>query len=59
LKPGQEDKSNATFLRYYHVFEESELKETCQQIGNVHVLDYYYDQGNWCVVLEKISTDNK
>lgn len=40
-------------LRYYHVFEECELKSLCEQIQNCKVVDYYYDQGNWCVILEK------
>lgn len=42
-----------THLRYYHVFEESELKYLCEQIKNCKIIDYYYDQGNWCVIFEK------
>lgn len=42
-----------THLRYYHVFEESELKCLCEQIKNCKVIDYYYDQGNWCIIFEK------
>lgn len=42
-----------THLRYYHVFEESELKHLCEQIQNCKIIDYYYDQGNWCVIFEK------
>ncbi|VVC36459.1 Hypothetical protein CINCED_3A015584 [Cinara cedri] len=40
-------------LRYYHVFEETELKYLCEQIPNCKIVDYYYDQGNWCVIFEK------
>lgn len=42
-----------THLRYYHVFEEPELKNLCEQIENCKIVDYYYDQGNWCVIFEK------
>uniref|UniRef100_A0A182N2V9 Fe2OG dioxygenase domain-containing protein n=1 Tax=Anopheles dirus TaxID=7168 RepID=A0A182N2V9_9DIPT len=43
----------ATFLRYYHVFEEHELDRLCLVSGQLEVVESYYDQGNWCVVLEK------
>jgi len=49
----QENESE-THLRYYHVFEESELKFLCEKIENCKVINYYYDQGNWCIILEKI-----
>lgn len=42
-----------TFLRYYHVFEENELQYLCSKIKNIVLLKNYYDQGNWCVVIEK------
>uniref|UniRef100_A0A4W4FIU1 tRNA (carboxymethyluridine(34)-5-O)-methyltransferase n=1 Tax=Electrophorus electricus TaxID=8005 RepID=A0A4W4FIU1_ELEEL len=42
------------FHRYYHVFQEGELEKLCCLVKGVKVLDSYYDQGNWCVVLEKI-----
>lgn len=38
-----------TFLRYYHVFEQNELKRLCETVSGVTVLREYYDQGNWCV----------
>ncbi|XP_023364482.1 alkylated DNA repair protein alkB homolog 8 [Otolemur garnettii] len=40
--------------RYYHVFREGELEAACQALSNVHILQSYYDQGNWCVILQKI-----
>lgn len=43
-----------THLRYYHVFEEFELKHLCEQINDCKIIDYYYDQGNWCIIFEKI-----
>lgn len=49
-----EDKSGTTFLRYYHVFEQHELESLCETIDDVTVENSYYDNGNWCVVLEKV-----
>lgn len=42
------------FLRYYHVFEESELERLCKGLPNVEVERSYYDQGNHCVILKKV-----
>ncbi|XP_012629167.2 tRNA (carboxymethyluridine(34)-5-O)-methyltransferase ALKBH8 isoform X1 [Microcebus murinus] len=42
------------FHRYYHVFREGELEAACQTLSNVSILQSYYDQGNWCVILQKI-----
>ncbi|XP_042316311.1 alkylated DNA repair protein alkB homolog 8 isoform X2 [Sceloporus undulatus] len=41
------------FHRYYHVFCEGELELLCKRLDYVKVQESYYDQGNWCVVLEK------
>uniref|UniRef100_A0A2D4GKE0 Uncharacterized protein n=1 Tax=Micrurus corallinus TaxID=54390 RepID=A0A2D4GKE0_MICCO len=41
------------FHRYYHVFCEGELEQLCKQLGCIKVQRSCYDQGNWCVVLEK------
>lgn len=49
----EQENEPETHLRYYHVFEESELKHLCEQIQDCKVVDYYYDQGNWCVIFEK------
>jgi alkylated DNA repair protein alkB family protein 8 len=43
-----------TFYRYYHVFEEGELQLLCSGVKDSRVVQSYYDQGNWCVVLERI-----
>ncbi|XP_040169099.1 alkylated DNA repair protein alkB homolog 8 [Anopheles arabiensis] len=50
-----ESTEKATFLRYYHVFEEHELEKLCLASGgdSIVLLESYYDQGNWCVVLQK------
>lgn len=42
------------FHRYYHVFHEGELEAACQTLSNVSILQSYYDQGNWCVILQKV-----
>nr|XP_028582029.1 alkylated DNA repair protein alkB homolog 8 isoform X2 [Podarcis muralis] len=41
------------FHRYYHVFSKGELEALCKRLDCVEVQESYYDQGNWCVVLEK------
>ncbi|KFV73056.1 Alkylated DNA repair protein alkB 8, partial [Dryobates pubescens] len=42
------------FHRYYHVFREGELEAACRTLDCVRVQKSYYDQGNWCVILEKL-----
>ncbi|XP_037697248.1 alkylated DNA repair protein alkB homolog 8 isoform X2 [Choloepus didactylus] len=42
------------FHRYYHVFCKGELEAACQTLSNVSILQNYYDQGNWCVILQKV-----
>ncbi|NXY83892.1 ALKB8 protein, partial [Alcedo cyanopectus] len=42
------------FHRYYHVFCEGELEAVCRSLDCVRIQRSYYDQGNWCVVLEKL-----
>lgn len=39
--------------RYYHTFVEGELEELCRTVDGVSIVDSYYDQGNWCVILKK------
>ncbi|KAJ8410812.1 hypothetical protein AAFF_G00187690 [Aldrovandia affinis] len=45
--------SGSVFHRYYHVFREGELEELCRGVKNITVQTSYYDQGNWCVILQK------
>ncbi|XP_061058573.1 alkylated DNA repair protein alkB homolog 8 isoform X3 [Eubalaena glacialis] len=42
------------FHRYYHVFCEGEMEAACQTLSNISILQSYYDQGNWCVILQKV-----
>lgn len=59
LKEKKEGQANAdaegnTFLRFYHVFEENELEELCRKVDDISIVKSYHDQGNWCVIFEKI-----
>lgn len=45
------------FHRYYHVFQDGELRELCNQVSDVTVEKLYYDKGNWGVVLKKEHRD--
>ena len=46
--------SPQVLLRYYHVFEEGELEELVKKVEDLVVVESYYDQGNWCSVLERV-----
>ncbi|MBN3271800.1 ALKB8 protein, partial [Polyodon spathula] len=46
--------STPVFHRFYHVFCEGELENLCRKIENVTIYSNYYDQGNWCVIIEKM-----
>ncbi|XP_076233669.1 tRNA (carboxymethyluridine(34)-5-O)-methyltransferase ALKBH8 [Calliopsis andreniformis] len=46
-------KGGGNFLRYYHVFEENELLQLCLEVSAFRVEEQYYDQGNWCIILQK------
>ncbi|OAD59421.1 Alkylated DNA repair protein alkB like protein 8 [Eufriesea mexicana] len=46
-------KGGGNFLRYYHVFEENELSQLCSEVKSFTIQEVYYDQGNWCVILQK------
>ena len=49
------DKAGSTYHRFYHVFEEDELKELIESaLENVKIKRLYYDQGNWCCIFQKI-----
>ena len=43
--------------RFYHVFKTGELEQLCMKIENIEIMNLYFDKGNWCVVLKKISQD--
>lgn len=41
--------------RYCHVFKKGELEEQFALIPNVQVVDSYFDQDNWAVIVKKIA----
>lgn len=68
LKPGNHYKNKQTprsnsesdsdstvpvYYRFYHVFREGELEDLIQQIPGLQIVKSYYDEGNWCVLLQK------
>lgn len=48
----QNNQEESVRHRYYHVFKQGELETLAQDVG-AKVIDSFYDQGNWCVVLQK------
>ena len=42
------------FLRFYHVFENNELEGLFEEIKNAKIVQSFYEQGNWCVIFEKV-----
>ena len=53
LVPWTNRETGETLLRYYHVFVEEELTDLCRGIPGIAVIDHFYDEGNWCVVIRK------
>jgi hypothetical protein len=51
---GQSGPEKQVFHRFYHVFQHGELEKLCGQVAGCEVLNSYYDQGNWAVVLQKL-----
>ncbi|GCC29408.1 tRNA (carboxymethyluridine(34)-5-O)-methyltransferase ALKBH8 [Chiloscyllium punctatum] len=51
--PPRGTKDITVFHRYYHVFSAGELENLCHSIPNMRIIKSYYDQGNWCVIIEK------
>ncbi|KAK3577072.1 hypothetical protein CHS0354_037097 [Potamilus streckersoni] len=49
-----ECKDANTFHRFYHVFKRGELEALCRELEHCKVVNSYYDQGNWAVMLEKV-----
>ena len=49
------DHSSHIYHRYYHVFCKGELDSLCNE-ACFNIVSSYYDEGNWCVVVEKLAT---
>ena len=48
-----ETKNPQILHRYYHTFVDGELRRLCELIAGIDVVDSYYDQGNWCVIIQR------
>lgn len=46
--------NSSVFHRFYHVFRQGELEALCKKVPGCEVKTRYYDQGNWCVIVEKL-----
>lgn len=49
-----ESRPDQVFHRYYHVFKQGELELLCSQL-NARIIKSYYDEGNWCIIFQKVS----
>jgi alkylated DNA repair protein alkB family protein 8 len=50
----KDDKKNATvYHRYYHVFKKGELEDLIILLGNITILESYYDHANWCCIVRR------
>ena len=49
----EEEGSVKEWKRFYHVFEAGELEKLIEATQDIHVVESYYDQGNWCCIFEK------
>ncbi|CAF0720566.1 unnamed protein product [Brachionus calyciflorus] len=50
-----QDKESKVYLRFYHVFENNELENLFEKIPNTKIVESFYEQGNWCVIFEKLN----
>jgi alkylated DNA repair protein alkB family protein 8 len=48
-------KPTGKYLRYYHVFLKNELENLLNHISNIEIINSYNDDGNWCVIFQKIA----
>lgn len=51
---GRAGEGEQVFHRFYHVFQRGELERLCGQVEGCQVMEGYYDQGNWAVILQKV-----
>ena len=56
LVPWKNKSDEATFHRFYHVFDEGELESLMYEAlgkDKMEIETLFYDQGNWCVIFTK------
>ena len=49
-----EKKRIIKFDRYCHVYVEGELEDIVRNCGGVRIDHVFWNEGNWCVVFEKL-----
>jgi alkylated DNA repair protein alkB homolog 8 len=47
------EKRTVVFKRYYHLFEEAELKQLIEQLSGVQLVDIKYDASNWVATFQR------
>jgi SAM-dependent methyltransferase len=47
------------YMRYYHVYEEGELRRELEQVAGIRVAEVFYDHQNWCAEIEKVAEDEE
>ena len=47
-----QSKVSGVYYRFYHVYKSEELEEEVLEAGGT-IINSYYDNGNWCVILKK------
>ena len=45
-------RNSGIYYRFYHVYKESELEREILE-ANGHIIKSYYDNGNWCCIIQK------
>ncbi|KAH7949763.1 hypothetical protein HPB49_015199 [Dermacentor silvarum] len=53
LVPWHSKNTQETHYRYYHLFQQGELRELLESVSPGCVETEYHDQGNWCAVIVK------
>ncbi|XP_077490587.1 tRNA (carboxymethyluridine(34)-5-O)-methyltransferase alkbh8 isoform X1 [Amblyomma americanum] len=56
LVPWHSKSTQETHYRYYHLFQQGELRELIKHVSQGCVETEYHDQGNWCAVIVKQDT---
>jgi SAM-dependent methyltransferase len=47
--------TESIYMRYYHVYEEGELRRELDGVPGIRVVELFYDHQNWCAVIEKVA----
>lgn len=53
LVPWKSKEQDVQRLRYYHLFRKGELRQLVEQTTQLRVIQDYFDNGNWAVLLSK------